>query len=184
MHIDLAVEHGLIVVEDFPFFLNGINDGFDLLNHLVQVRQLNPSALFFRLLGLYLLSQLSNIVEDGLGLLDLLNLVDNHEFSLPTKGFSLLASLQGFDSFSQLCNVVVDRVCLLSQLLALPVNVLDLALDIFNFSKHSNFLVRIDLQLLKLFTQLLLDGITGLLSVYHVVALLLQMSLDIPDFFV
>ena len=182
LHIDLAIEHGLIVVEDLPFLLNGINDGFDLLDHLVQVRQLNSSVLLFHLLGLYFLSQQSNIVEDRLGLFDLLNLLDDHEFGLPTKGFSLLASLQGFDSFSQLCDVVVDRMRLLAQLLALNVDVLDLALEVFNFSKHRNFLVRVDLQLLELLIQLLLDRITGLLSVNHIVAILLQASLDLPDF--
>jgi hypothetical protein len=34
---------------------------------------------------------------------------------------------------------------LLAQLLALNVDVPDLALEVFNFSKHSNFLVRVDL---------------------------------------
>ena len=71
---------------------------------------------------------------------------------------------------------------MLTQLVALTAEILDLILNFFNGAVNCNALFRESLQFIELLTELLLYGIASLLTVYHITALLDHLSFLFVDF--
>jgi len=83
-------------------------------------------------------------------------------------------ALEFFDALGELFWVVVDRVHLLPQFVALLHQVSNLALYAFNVGEYLVLLVRVNLQLFELSAQFFLNRVSRLLPVDHVALLLLQ----------
>lgn len=111
----------------------------------------------------------------------MLDFLHDFELGLSVETLGGESAFKLLDSLGKLIRVVVDRVDLLAQLVALAAEVLDLGLNFLDCTVDSDAFIGEGLKLVELLTQLLLDRVAGLLSVDHVAALLDHICVDLPN---